>query len=57
MVVCLCLIVTLSCNYKIHVVFNAADDETRVKLKGLLHDYINANYIHVSLRAGFFTAN
>ena len=28
---------------------NCADDQTRVKLKALSHDYINANYVNVRL--------
>jgi len=32
---------------EIHNILNAVDDETRVKLKGLSHDYINANYVNV----------
>jgi len=28
---------------------NYADDQTRVKLKGLSHDYINANFVNVSV--------
>lgn len=28
-------------------VWHVADDETRVRLKGLSHDYINANYVNV----------
>jgi len=27
----------------------SVDDQTRVKLKGLSHDYINANYVNVRL--------
>jgi len=31
------------------LLFDTADDQTRVKLKELPHDYINANYVNVRL--------
>lgn len=52
MVMCSCFYVLcgmLACYHEIHDALNAADDETRVKLKGLSHDYINANYVNVRL--------